>query len=230
MQLSSLVGALALTCGIAQVASGAVILVTGGDPGEGFAPWPQTVAAVDFLDTHTTHDGLHTVQGVTFESSSPHISLPPLSNAGGNIGFNPENTPDDEALGHIIDGLRYSNAITITISGLDPTKPHRVELFAALTEPSNQPSRLQTVSVTSGSPQQGDNQVIEYGKVYIFRYDVFPTALGQIVLSLDTIVNEQYTSTSPVINAIAVTVPEPATLGLLAAGAMGTLLTRRRGR
>src|SRR5690242_17660376 len=51
-------------------AHGSVIVLQGGDPGEGFSPLPTTIAAVDL----SGGNNIDTVQGVTFKTSDTHIT------------------------------------------------------------------------------------------------------------------------------------------------------------
>jgi hypothetical protein len=227
MRGTTSLAALVLACGIGQTASGAVFTLTGGDPGEGFEPWGTKVAAVDFAPD-SNFPGPHTVQGATFTLSNPHVSITAGTPFGANPEFDVQSTANDVALSHVLNNLIYADTITITLSGLDPAKLHRVELLVALG--GGAPARDQTVFVVDGSPAQGDVQVLLPNVEYSFRYDVLPTAGGLITLYLDTITTNGFTDPNPIVNAIVVSVPEPATLGLLAVGAMGTLLTRRRGR
>ena len=213
-------GALALGAGLVlsvSAAQAAVITVTGGDVGQGLTLNPSNVIyAVDFGGGAST-----TVQGVSFVTSHANVT------ADGNNGFDPgdpfsgtETSSDDTGLKSIIRSGRFFDfaAGKIIISGLSANTNYQVDLLAAGN------GRTMTVAYNNGSVV--DSQALSGSTAY--NYSNVATSAGDGTLVVNMNVTEGFANS--VFSAVVVSnpVPEPATVAVVAIGAMGLMARRRR--
>ena len=211
----------ALCAGSAFTSRAALVALTGGDPGEGFAPLALTFAAVNFGSPVG-----FTVQGVNFAASSPNITF--TAPFAVETTYNPfaPTTANDAALRAIGATQIFSLApFTLTISNLDLGTLYQVDSFigAAFNAATEQVSALGLTTANDAVP------LSPAGVFYDVRQTLQPDATGKIVLT--------YAATSAgtvrtFLNGISVTsaappiVPEPGT-ALFGLALLGTALTRR---
>ena len=201
----------------AQAVQATSIVLTGGDPGEGYAPLPNTFGALTLGGSGSAL----VVQGVSFAVSDPNIAV-----ASG------INTPvalialgssvDDDNLESILSQAIFANAgpIVFTVSGLTIGKLYQLDYFIEFL---GSPRTYQFSAQGVGGPII---DTLAYGGAATpidIRQLVSPDATGTIVVTASSIAG----FANPLINGFSVTVPEPSTALLLAFGLLG-LGGRRR--
>jgi len=165
-------------------ASADIIVITGGDPGEGYAPFSSNI----FAAVNTGSSNSYTLQGVTFTSTDPHISITSTDaiNSGSSYLYFGNSTADDLALSNIGGTDIYNvgtGAITLTISGLTVGTTYQLDSFSGLN--TNYVARNMVVSalgattVTDATP--GD--YIGDGHLYDFRQILQPNSFGVITVT-----------------------------------------------
>src|SRR5262249_34581293 len=108
-----LAGALVLSTTLSVPAAASTITVTGGDPGEGYAPLPITFAALNLGSA-----AVFTVQGVTFGASDPRISLSSVTTSNENVASLGASANDLALLSVVQSSVGNLGPITVTITGL----------------------------------------------------------------------------------------------------------------
>jgi len=214
-----------------------VITLTGGDPGEGYAPLTNTIYAYHFVNNANLFGpGLtDTIQNVSFlpfnvqSASAVTVGGNTLSGNGpvygggaANIGSN----PSDLALQDMGKNLAYGSthtSMSLVLRGLQDGHDYQLDLFRqypAATVPA-------TYVITGGNGTFVENVPGVGGTYYDVRNIVYSSG-GQIVIS---ITNGPAAIDTPYINAFSITeVPEPTATLLASLGAMLVVIHRRRGR
>ena len=210
-------------------AAASTITVTGGDPGEGYAPLGTTFAAVNLGEALA-----FTVQGVNFAVSDPRISLSAGAPSNQNVA-NLGASANDLALQEVIhSSVLNSGPITVTITGLAVGITYQLDYFVAY----QGAGRTQQFSST-GLSTVIDSLVYPTigvpGPTMDVRQLLVPNAAGMIVTTISitdpaadfgSILNALSITTGPVVGPGPV-VPEPASMLLVGTGIV-SLLTRRR--
>jgi len=210
----------------APSATAGIVILNGGDAGEGYAPLSQFFGAVDFGGL-----GGMSVQGVAFTASNPNFTLSTTTNQAGIYPTAPftVTTADDSSLLAIARTSVYNNPgpITLTIGGLTVGTLYQVDSFVGLDTTFS--GRTESITAT-GAIVLNDSVAIGTGSTSLFdiRHLLAPDAAGNITMN--------YAATgfpAPNINAVSVTsvtsaVPEPTTalFGVALLGAVG--MGRRR--
>ncbi len=210
-----------LFAGAALTSHAGLVPVTGGDPGEGYAPLASTFAAVDLAGA-----GGFTVQGVNFTASDANITLSaPFARTTTYIPF-ASTTANDAALRAIIQTEVFNTApFTLTISGLALGTLYQVDSFIG----ENANIATEQVSALGLTAANDSVPLNSLGVLYDVRHTLQPDVTGKIVLT--------YSATgggvAPFLNGISVTsaappvVPEPGT-ALFGLALLAPALTRRR--
>ena len=215
---------LALTLATAT-SQASLIPLTGGDPGEGFAPLPFTIAAVNLGSPVG-----FTVQGVNFAASSPNITF--TAPFAVETSYNPfaPTTANDSAL-RAIGATQIFNVapFTLTISNLALGTLYQVDSFiGGVTN-----TATEQVSALGLTPANDVVPLSTAGVFYDVRQTLQPDATGKIVLTYSA--SSSVGAFSPFLNGISVTsaappaVPEPGTAlaGVIMAGLCGAMRRRR---
>lgn len=209
-----------------QPASAVVVPLTGGEAGEGL-----TINTEDVVYAYNTGQNTNpTIQGQEF---SPFL---PPSTASGNVTtvgfgnyagdpFAPQFTiegADDEAMYVLLRSLIYtldaSGPGTLTITGLDANTVYRLDLLVHTPGDRTETFTINGVLTDSFTAQGGSS----YNVTNLVNSGVSgPEGTGQIVVSLTGAGN-------PIINGFVVSVPEPASLGVVALAGLALLGRRRR--
>lgn len=247
---SSLMAKVAIAGAAAAFVTGAAnantIQLTTGDPTATAPGGSTSVTLSNVVDAifSTTSGGPTTAiwQGVTFGSTNANINQTGVTQFGengsgdnaSNAGFT-NSTPDanDTALLNLVNnGLAFNsstapNAMTAVISNLTANTNYRIDNIISLLGYTG--SRTDEVSYNGGTPTSADT--ITYGATpaananYIYDvYDVVNSGANGTIT-----VDYSGTGQGPFYSALIVSsVPEPASAGLLAIGAVGLLLLKRR--
>jgi len=161
-----------------------IIVVTGGDLGEGYAPLPVTFAAIDVGSTTS-----YTVQGVTFVASDPHLSLTSTDTIGNQpsyITLSPTPTTDDVNMANLIANMKYGEGadLTLTITGLTVGTTYQLDTISGWQV--NYSSNVMTSSAAGATTvvdSMSGGQKLGDGKVYDFRQTLQPDGTGKIVIT-----------------------------------------------
>ena len=236
--------ALGMLVGSAAV-SASVVQLTTGDP-TAIAPAGSTGVTlsnvVDAIYTPVSGSALNTAantltwQGVVFSAASANVTraasssqwfTPPAADTSSNAGFtNVSPSAEDTNLLNLMNaGLAYdasssANDMSVTITGLTAGSSYRVDNIVSLVGISGRPDQ---VSYDGASAVQADTlSSASPNGIYDIYDTVSADSNGKIVVDFSG-------PSGPFYNAVVVSsVPEPASLELVAIGGMGLLLLKRR--
>jgi hypothetical protein len=218
-------------------ARGAVITLSGGDPGEGsdsigYAPLNTTVYAYHFRDNvHGGSTATDVVQSVSFQPFT--LIAPGTTTTSGSVTVDNAlaypstaasigGSSSDLALQDMGTSFGYglnhsSPPFTITLSGLVSGRTYQLDLIEQ--SQFNVPA---TYTMTDANGSVSDSIAGAPGTYYDVRETLVADSLGQIVV---TMTNASDAPDTPYLNAFSLTTPEPASLGLV--GLVALLIGRR---
>jgi hypothetical protein len=243
--LAAIGTAVLMTLGFSAAVRASVIQLTTGDP-TATAPASSTSVTlsnvVDAIYTPVSNSALNTGagtltwQGVVFSATNANVSRaatnpqwfsPTNADTASNAGFTnvSPSTEDTNLLNLVNAGKAYNasngaNNMSVTITGLTPDGSYYINNIVSLIGDSSRPDQ---VSYNGASAVQADtiNSASPNG-----IYDIYDTVSAD---SNGTIAIDYTGPSGPFYNAVVVSsVPEPATLGLVAVGGLGLLLIGRK--
>ncbi len=243
--LAAIGTAVLMTLGFSAAVRASVIQLTTGDP-TATAPVGSTSVTlsnvVDAIYTPVSNSALNTGagtltwQGVVFSATNANVSraatnpqwfTPFVADTSSNAGFtNVSPSAEDTNIlnlvnaGQAYDASNSANDMSVTITGLTAGSSYRVDNIVSLVGSSSRPDQ---VSYDGAPAVQADTLANPTSNGI---YDIYDTVSAD---SNGTIVVDYTGPNGPFYNAVIVSsVPEPATLGLVAIGGLGLLLISRK--
>jgi hypothetical protein len=218
-----------VSLGLAAASHANVITVTSGQAGGGVVINPARVVAA--VDAFGQQGNTNVVQGVTFTTTNPHVSISQayggqVSGGGPNaIGsFDGSVNPNDVALTNIDRSIIYGGQ-TITLSGLTPNGAYNLQL---LTTDGGYNERMEDFTINGTHTDTVDVQV---GQTYNVTNLVHADGSGTItVLMSENLSNPNLQDPNPTLAAVILSTPEPSSLLLGGLGVVGLILAARRHR
>ncbi len=210
-------------------APAAVITLTGGDAGEGFAPLSTIFAAQSFGQSAGV------VQGVTFNTNTSAIAATGywlITGPNGGANFT-QTTTDDDNLANVFKyglvGSDPNGLLTISLSGLTAGQIYQFDAFIGTV--GSPQSRSETLNIWDGATLlSGPDTFTNVGPASAGgvspAYDVRQTFTAP---TSGTVQAKIGVSSFPLLSGVVVsTVPEPPTLSVAALALAGLMLRRRR--
>lgn len=210
------------TLALAFPAAAAVTTLSGGDPGEGFAPRYTTIAARDFFPN--AGQVPLTVQTVTFPTNDTAITLPGGPSLGGtapSLGA----SANDTAFSTVLKNIYYGGTMTTDVSGLTAGLPYQLDLLVATNGFGSRRMRVEFRDSSNAVLFSELPFIILSTNAYDISRTIVAPADGIIRVAAIGAPDATYTDPNAIVSALVVTLPEPASLSLLALGCL--LVTRR---
>jgi hypothetical protein len=202
-----------------------VITVTSGQAGGGLVIVPsEIVAAVDVFPQQSSPN---VVQGVTFTSSNPHVSISQAYGSqvnggpGANGSFDGSSNPDDIALTNVDRSIAYGQQ-TIILSGLIPNANYNLQI---LTTDGGYNERNEDFAINGVHTDTVD---VLMGQTYNVTNNVHADSTGTItVLMSPNFTNASLQDPNPTLAGLVLTAPEPASIVLWTLGGTAFILATR---